>query len=198
MLNEGSSADDKHNEPARQRSADERRLLKRVGKGDQVAFEQLYATYNLVLYNYILRLVHERSAAEELLQESFVAIWRGAGRFRGRSSVKTWIYRIAHNQAVSWLRKNAGHESLDESQIPADEWRVDESLMAEWQAEQVAIVLDKLSANHRAVVELVFEHGLSYAEIAQIMDCPVGTVKSRMSYALKNLTQLLQNSDLGG
>ncbi len=78
------------------------------------------------------------------------------------------------------------------------EWRVDESLMAEWQAEQVSLVLDQLSPNHRAVVELVFNQGLSYREIAKVMNCPIGTVKSRMSYALKNLTQLLQDTELGG
>lgn len=198
MINEGSSASVEHHDPAGKKTADDSRLLQRVGKGDQIAFEQLYAHYNAKVYNYILRLVHEQSAAEELHQESFVAVWRGAARFRSRASVKTWIFRIAHNLAVSWLRKHAGHELLDESRIPAAEWRVDENLMAEWQAEQIAIVLDRLSPNHRAVVELVFEHGLSYREIAQVMDCPVGTVKSRMSYALKNLTQLLQNTELGG
>ena len=196
MLNQDSISADDHDEPSRQIKSDDRRLIRRVGKGDQTAFGQIYNHHNVKVYNYILRLVHEQDAAEELLQETFVAVWQGAARFRGRSSVKTWIFRIAHNQAVSWLRKHAGHELVDDRQIPAVEWQVDESIMVEWQVEQVVSALERLSPNHRAVIELVFDQELSYTEVARVLDCPVGTVKSRMSYALKHLNQLLRDSDL--
>ncbi len=119
MYNEDSLAGKNQYEQVTQKTVDDGRLLQRVGKGDQVAFEQLYGRYSGQVYNYLWRLVHEQSVAEELLQESFLAIWKGAGRFRSQASVKTWIFRIAHNQAVSWLRKHAGDEFLDDSQIPA-------------------------------------------------------------------------------
>ena len=197
MSNQDSLSADDHDEPSRQTKDDDRRLLRRAGEGEQTAFGVLYTQHNVKVYNYILRLVHEQSAAEDLLQETFIAVWKGAARFRGRSSVKTWIFRIAHNHSVSWLRKHAGQVFVDENQIPAVEWQIDESLMVEWQAEQVGKALNKLSPNHRAVVELVFVQELSYAEVAQVLDCPIGTVKSRMSYALKHLNHLLHDTDQG-
>jgi RNA polymerase sigma-70 factor (ECF subfamily) len=143
----------------------------------------------LPLYNYILRLIHRPHVAEEILQEVFLAVWEGAGQFKKRSKVKTWIFRIAHYQSVSWLRRKRevlthDGELPDRPVAPQTESRV----IATWQTDQVRLALDKLSPEHRAVLELAFFHEMSYAEIAEVLDCPVGTVKSRMSYARRNLT----------
>ena len=147
----------------------------------------MYATYGEELYNYILRVIHDQLAAEDLLQETFIAAWKGAKSFRGRSSVKTWLYRIAHNQSVSWLRKHAGKALMDESHLPPVEMNFDQRLMVEWQADAIISALEKLTPNHRAVIELVFGQGLSYADVAEIMGCPIGTVKSRVSYAIQQI-----------
>ncbi len=172
-------------------------LLASVAQGDDRAFAELYQRYALPVYNYLLRLIHDQNLAEDLLQETFVAAWRGAGAFRRRSGVKTWLFRIAHNRAVSWLRRHRPHSMQEDPEI-ADEAPGPEALsLINWRNEALLAALDALSTNHRAVIELAFVHELTYSDIARIIECPVGTVKSRMSYALKHLNRLLAGSELG-
>lgn len=177
--------------------ASDRDLLESTANGDEEAFSELYHRYAVASYNYLLRLVYEEAEAEDLLQEVFVGVWRGAGMFRGQSSVKTWLFRIAHNQAVSWLRRNK-RASLpiisplrDELGLPADD-NPERQAIQSFQSEWVHVALTQLSPKHRAVVELTFVHNFSYREIAEILRCPIGTVKSRMSYALRNLNRILK------
>jgi RNA polymerase sigma-70 factor (ECF subfamily) len=173
--------------------ASEEQLLSRVAKADETAFSELYQRYELILFNYLLRMVHEREAAEDLLQEVFVAIWNGAGRFRGHSSVKTWIFHIAHNQAVSWLRALRRVTPLEEAEQSSGEEDPEAEMLINWTNTKLRQALDRLSPEHREVVELAFFQDLSYFEIAEIAGCPIGTVKSRMSYARRNLGKILQN-----
>lgn len=172
-------------------------LLAAVAEGDDEAFAALYNAYSSSVFNYLIRLVHDRSLAEDLLQETFVAAWGGAGAFRRQSTVKTWLFRIAHNRAVSWLRRHRPRSMDDELEM-VDETPGPEMLsQINWRNQALLSALDALSANHRAVVELAFAHELAYSEIAQVMECPVGTVKSRMSYALRHLQRLLIDAELG-
>lgn len=166
-------------------------LLRQVASGDTGAFDELYVLYGAAVYNYLLRLVNEPPIAEDLLQEVFLAVWQGADRFRAEAKVKTWLLRIAHHKAVSWLRRHRPANPLDEASDIAVDDHVDESLARAWQADRVRAALTELSPKHRAVIELAFVHDLPYTEIAKIVDCPVGTVKSRMSYALQHLTAVL-------
>src|SRR5512143_294699 len=87
-------------------STTEIELLRQVAAGDEAAFAELYDLYAPPVYNYLLRLVNEGAVAEEILQEVFLAMWQGAPRFREEAKVKTWLLRIAHHQAVSWLRRS--------------------------------------------------------------------------------------------
>ena len=143
------------------------------------------------VYNYLLRLVHQTTSAEDLLQEIFLAIWQGAKKFRGKSSVKTWIFRIAHYQAVSWLRKHGKTKEMannyDELSLNSPEISPEEATIQSLQIKQIQTAIEQLSPNHRSTVELTFVHNFSYKEIAEIMRCPVGTVKSRMNSAIKYL-----------
>jgi len=166
-------------------------LVRQVAAGDEAAFAELYDLYAPPVYNYLLRLVNEPPIAEEILQEVFLALWRSARGFRAEAQVKTWLLRIAHHQAVSWLRrKRAVLWSDDDLEQEAAE-SIDDDLARSGQVDQLREALTRLSPKHRAVIELTFAHGLSYAEIAQVMNCPIGTVKSRMSYALRHMNQLL-------
>ncbi len=166
-------------------------LLRKVASGDEGAFDELYVLYGAAVYNYLLRLVNESPVAEELLQEVFLAVWQGADRFRAEARVKTWLLRIAHHKAVSWLRRHRSAASLDDATDVADDDHVDEQIIQAWEADRVRTALNELTPKHRAVIELAFVHDLPYSEIARIVDCPVGTVKSRMSYALRHLTAVL-------
>ena len=167
--------------------------LTALNKGDDEALVELYGRYSKGVFNYILRLIGDVEASEDILQEVFVAVWQGARTFRRRSSVKTWIYRIAHNQTVSWLRRQKRIDAVKDTSIdsPPDP---EESLEVNWRANEVREAIEQLSPAHRATVELVFAQGLSYAEIGEILGCPVGTVKSRISNATRQLSRILKGS----
>ncbi len=179
-------------------SLDDARIVKLIKKRHDGAFAELYHRYNSDIYAYLLRLISNTSAAEDLLQEVFVGFWQGIDKFKGDSTLKTWLFRIAHNKAMSWLRIHyrvqevAQDELLVESERPSP----DTQSMLNWRAEKVQEALGELSTNHRSVVELFYFMGLSYHEISKVVGCPVGTVKSRMSHALQNLNHILINYGL--
>ena len=178
-------------------------LIEKVARGDSDSFSSLYDQFHISVFNYILRLVHQTEVAEELLQETFLGVWQSAKRFRKKSSVKTWIFRIAHNKVVSWLRKQGRLQtSLLENITSSSQARYDnlpeEISIQNWEHDQVRAALNKLTPSHRAVIELTFVNGFAYSEIAEILNCPVGTVKSRMSYGLKYLQQELRSLGLSG
>lgn len=175
----------------------DRDLVALISQGDETALAALYQRHNVPIYNYLLRLVREQQAAEDLLQEVFVAAWKGSPNFKGRSKVKTWIFRIAHNKAVSWLRKHARpEEPPGQGDGPAVEDNPETLTLKLWRQDEVRKAVDQLSPKHRAVIELAFVHDLSYSEIAGIVDCPTGTVKSRISYAMRRLDGILRSGDL--
>jgi RNA polymerase sigma-70 factor (ECF subfamily) len=172
-------------------------LLRQVAAGDEQAFDELYRAYHVAVYNYILHLIHEPNVAEELLQEVFLAAWQGAARFRQEAKVKTWLLNIAHNQSVSWLRRIRQVSALDDlPDLPDDGEPIEEQIVRTWTADRIRLALDRISPKHRAVIELAFVHELSYAEIAEVLDCPLGTVKSRISYALRNLNGVLKRLEI--
>lgn len=158
-------------------------LLQWVATGDQEAFSELYRRYGVPLFNYLLRLVQDEPAAEDLLQEVFVAVWNGAARFRWQAQVKTWLFHIAHYQAVSWLRRNRSQGVYEDLQDQAGADDLEQAVYDRWESGKLRQALDQLSPQHRAVLELAFVYEMSYREIAEVVDCPVGTVKSRMNHA---------------
>jgi RNA polymerase sigma-70 factor (ECF subfamily) len=165
-------------------------LLKKIAVGDESAFSELYSRYNSSLFNFILRLILRKDAAEDVLQEVFLAVWQGSNRFQSKSAVKTWLFRIAYHKSISWLRKEKirlQSLNIDELSIFSEKPSPEGSLIDHWQETQIKSAIAQLSHNHRSVIELTFVHGFSYKEIANIMKCPVGTVKSRMNYALRYL-----------
>ncbi len=179
-----------------QERPDDLTLLQQTAQGEMTAFERLYARHSTAVFNYLRRLVRREEIAEELLQEVFVVVWQKAPLFEARSSVKTWIFRIAHNKAVSWLRSRREHQSLshitrrEERRVSGGQEPPSLDALAEVDALRRALV--HLSPKHRAVIELAFGQQMTYKEIAIVLNCPVGTVKSRMKYALQNLERILQ------
>jgi RNA polymerase sigma-70 factor (ECF subfamily) len=169
------------------------RLLEHLARGDPGPLVSLYDRHARALFAFLCRLTGDEIAAEDLLQETFVGAWHSAPTFQGRSSVRTWLFGIAHNKAGHWLRRRRPR-SLDENECenlldpgPA----VSEMAEAAWRRERVAAALARLPAPQREVLELTFFHGLSCAEVAEAMDCPIGTVKSRAHLARKRLARML-------
>jgi RNA polymerase sigma-70 factor (ECF subfamily) len=193
-LNQNPPACDYNNEMIEQVAipSKDHQLLQQTAGGNEAAFGELYRCYEVPVFNYLYNLVRDQSAAEDLLQEVFLAVWHGARRFRGQSQVKTWLYHIAHNQAVSWLRRYRQVTSFDEVvSLPSTDEDLEGQVLESLENHRLRQALDSLSPAHRAVVDLAFFHDLSYTEIAQVIECPIGTVKSRMSHARHYLSQAL-------
>lgn len=165
----------------------EKEIMARVSSGDEQALLFLYNNFSSPVFNYLLRILNDQPAAEDVLQETFIAVWKGANHFQGKSKIKTWVFKIAHHQAVNWLRKKKNGITLDA--IDKKRWQesTESTALQNSESRELVSALSKLSRKHRAVIELAFVQELSYAEIAEVLSCPVGTVKSRVSFALKYL-----------
>jgi len=166
--------------------ADDRELLARVAAHDEAAFRRLYERYATRVFCYALTILRNRHLAEEVVQDTMVAVWEGAATFKGSSRVSTWIFGVARNQAHALLRREArGARTANEPLVLPDPAGQVE------RAERVRSALERLSPQQREVVFLAFYEGLSYQEIARILGVPEGTVKSRMYHAKRALAEVL-------
>ena len=169
-------------------------LIGRMAGGDKLAMQLLFARHHVRLYRFLLRLVRNESLAEDLISEVFLDVWRQASRFEGRSSVGTWLLAIGRFKALSALRKKPD-EMLDDERAAAMVDAADNPEEALQKSDKAAILracLDRLSAEHREVVDLVYYHEKSVEEVAEIVGIPANTVKTRMFYARKRLSELLK------
>jgi len=168
-----------------------------MAAGDEAALRQLYARHGRRLFAYAYRITGSAEVAEEVVQESLLAAWHGAGRFRGDGRAIAWLLGIVHRQALNATRrKQYPTVSLDDAAQPAgDADPLDHAASAERDA-ALGAALAELSVDHRAAIELVFYHGLSMAEAAQVCGCPPGTIKSRLSYAKNHLRGILARAGL--
>lgn len=173
--------------------ADDAQLIKRIGRGDRQALSELYARYQRVLFSYLLQLTPDYGLAEELLQDTLVAIWKSAHSFEGRSSVLTWLIGIARRQAHNTLRQRKIFlTDLSEVEaMPAPDLEPEEVVLAGVARTELTEAFRRLAPVHREVLLLTFVQELSYQETATILDVPVGTVKSRLSNARRALRAIL-------
>ena len=182
-------------------SADkDRRVVARVAAGEERALGELYARFGGEVFRYLLALTNDRRLAEEALQDTFLAVWRGAGIYEGRSGVRTWLFGVARRRARDASRRRllelAGEGELES--LVTEELGPEESLLTDARRQELADVVGRLAPAHREALALVFVHGLSYAEAAEVLDVPLGTVKSRLSNARRTLKAILEDSEYGG
>jgi RNA polymerase sigma-70 factor (ECF subfamily) len=169
-------------------------LIGRIAGGDRLAMQVLFARHHVRVYRFVLRLVSDPTLAEDLISEVFLDVWRQAGRFEARSAVSTWLLAIARFKALSALRKRPDEE-LDEETAAGIEDTSDTPEVALQKKDKGEILkecIKSLSAEHREVVDLVYYHEKSVEEVAQIVGIPEATVKTRMFYARKRLSELLK------
>jgi len=169
-------------------------LIGRIAKGDRLAMQVLFARHHVRVYRFVLRLVGNPTVAEDLISEVFLDVWRQADRFEGRSAVSTWMLAIARFKALSALRKRPDEE-LDEETAETIEDTSDTPEVALEKKDKSAILrqcLEKLSPEHKEIIDLVYYHEKSVEEVAEIVGIPENTVKTRMFYARKKLAELLQ------
>ncbi len=168
-------------------------LLTRVAAGDQRALEQLYARHGSALLAYAEALLGDRSRAEEALQDTFLAVWRSAASFEGRSAVRTWMFGICRRQALTRLRGRVPFQVPVESiaDLPASAPGPESVALARADVAAVAAAMATLSPIHREVLDLAFGAALPLREIAAILGVPEGTVKSRLFQARAHLARAL-------
>ena len=166
-------------------------LVARILAGDESAIRDLYGRYGQRLYAFALRLTNDPATAEDVTQDTLIIAWRTAGEYRGDGRLLAWLLGIVHHRAMKALEQTARPiHSLDDNTPgmgPSPEEQAQSRETSEWVQEG----LQDLSTAHRAVLELVFYQGMSLNEVAEISRCPLGTVKSRLSYARKHLLGVL-------
>jgi RNA polymerase sigma-70 factor, ECF subfamily len=174
-------------------AASDETLIGLIANGDKDAMRVLFARHNVRVFRFLLRIISDEAMAEDLLNEAFVDVWRHAGRFEGRSRASTWILAIARHKALGSLRRRSFDELDDDIgemiEDPADD---PETVMQK--TDLGAIMRDclkQLSSAHREVIDLVYYHEQSIDEVAQITGLPRNTVKTRVFYARKRMTELM-------
>ncbi len=192
--------------PERRQEADaDLVIVRQVQGGDVAAFDRLISKYRERVYGIIYNMTSNREDAADLTQDSFIKAFQSIHRFGGQSSFFTWLYRIAVNSTLSHLRKARlrsffslerinPEEPLSKEVIAAltDKTGVDRDAYVRELQEKLNDALQKLSIKHRTVVTLFEIDGLSHQEIADVMECSVGTVRSRLHYAKQLLQSELQ------
>jgi RNA polymerase sigma-70 factor (ECF subfamily) len=167
--------------------------MKAIAAGDHCAMRTLYARHNVRLYHFIARLVTDAGRAEDLVSEVFIDVWCQADRFEGRSQVSTWILSIARFKALSTLhrRRDSQIDEIDVELIEDSANTPEEVVLNRDRSAQLRICLAQLSRDHREILDLVYYQEKSVGEVAEVIQMPKSTVKTRMFYARRRLAQLL-------
>jgi RNA polymerase sigma-70 factor, ECF subfamily len=182
-------------------------LVKQCQAGDTDAFDQLVTRYRLRVFSMIYNMVHNEQDAWDLAQDSFLKAWKSIGRFRGRSSFYTWIYRIVTNVTIDWLRKkqirgtgaefddSIGLRTIEPAShtVPKADPQPSQRIEQEEIRARIDAAIAQLSPEHRAVILMKETEDMQYHEIAEVLGCSIGTVMSRLFYARKKLQSLLRD-----
>jgi RNA polymerase sigma-70 factor (ECF subfamily) len=173
-------------------SRDEAGLIRRVARGELRAFEELYRVYHPRLTRFIVHRIRRPHLVEEVLNDTMLVVWTRAGSYTGVSKVSTWIFAIAYRKSMAALRgldepMEDEHAETRQSPEPGPE----DQLGRRQIEAALSNAMGELSADHRSVVDLTYFHEMGYREIADIMGCPEGTVKTRMHHARQRLKTAL-------
>ena len=170
----------------------ESELIARVGAKDLQAFEKLYRIYQPRLARFLINLVQRPQLVEEVLDDTMMVVWQTADRFRGSSKPSTWIFAIAYRKALK--AKLRWPDPLPDDGLDlqvSTEPEPDAQLQHQRLSDALREAMTTLSAEHRAVVDLTYFHSMGYREIAEVVGCPIDTVKTRMFHARRRLRQAL-------
>lgn len=167
--------------------------MQRVQDGDTVAFEVIFDRHSGAAFSLAYRMCGRRAIAEDIVQETFLSLWRGGGRYdRARGSVRSWVLRAVHNKAIDSFRHEAvkaGRDVVDEvatERVPSP-MRTDVEVERLHEAREIRGALEQLPGDQRRVIELAYFGGFTHSQIAEMLDLPAGTVKGRMRLAMTKL-----------
>jgi RNA polymerase sigma-70 factor (ECF subfamily) len=168
-------------------------LIERIAASDRFAMRALFLRHQVRVYRFVLRLVGNPQAAEDLVSEVFLDIWRHAAKFQARSQVSTWILAIARLKAFSSLRRRDDDEWDDGMAAaivdPGDDPEV--AIQKKQRSDVLRQCLSRLSPQHREIIDLAYYHEMTIRDVAEIVDIPENTAKTRMFHARKRLSELL-------
>jgi RNA polymerase sigma-70 factor (ECF subfamily) len=172
-------------------------LMPLVEVGDAEAFAALYDRHGRMAYSLAYRMMGEKQAAEDVVQEAFIKVWRSAGGYRAeRGSVRTWILSIVHNCGIDQIRSHASRGRMqDKVEASAPTSEPSEAFAETWrntQQEQVREALNTLPQEQLKILELAYFSGYTHVEIAERLELPLGTVKGRMRLGLQKIRGFLQ------
>ena len=185
-------------------------LFHRIQSHDQAAFDEVYSRYAAGLRSHLLRILRDESNAEDVLQEVFLRLWTQAAQWDGRGTPRGWLFRIATNQALNQLRSIRRRRQEPLEPASRAEWQDDEQHIPSWlidsaslspdlaaeRAEQHSMLRNlvaDLPEAQRNVLRLIHEQGLEINEVAQALNIPPGTVKSRLHYATRRLAEYFKD-----
>jgi RNA polymerase sigma-70 factor, ECF subfamily len=181
-------------------------LVARSQTGDAHAFDELVTRYRTRVFSMIYNMVRNEQDSWDLAQDGFLKAWKSIARFRGQSSFYTWLYRIVMNVCIDWLRKKhiASGTEFDDSiglrhiepgapTAPRSEMEPVAKLSDKEIRARIDAAIERLSPDHRAAIVMREIDGMEYSEIAEAMDCSIGTVMSRLFYARKKLQTMLHD-----
>lgn len=166
-------------------------LVARIRARDARVFEDFYRTQHGRLSRFLLNLLGRPHLVEEVLDDAMMVVWTDIEGFGGHSRLSTWLFGIAYRQAMNALRRLDEPVADPEEDMASAGDTPEEAAAAQWSRRSLDEAMAQISANHRAVLELTYRQDFGYAEIAEIMACPVDTVKTRMFHARRQLRQLL-------
>lgn len=173
-------------------AADDVLSLAAVARGDRQAFDKLYRRYYERVFRFSLRVTGRMNLVDDVVNETMIVVWRKAGDYRAAAPVSTWIFGIAYRKSLKALsREGKPTEALD--RIPDHELQAPDNVDRDGLYAAIREAVTRLPPEHRAVVDLTFFFNCSYEQVAQILNCPVGTVKSRMFHARAKLRPLLNH-----
>lgn len=167
-------------------------LVSRVLHRDSRAFHELYRSYRPRLTRFLTNLVSRPPLVEEVLNDTMMVVWNRLEAFKGNSKLSTWVFAIAYRKGMKALQRS--DDPVEDNLLTASashEPGPEERANHQWTHQALKRALAQLSPNHRIVVDLTYFHEMGYREIAEIMECPVDTVKTRMFHAKKQLKQIL-------
>jgi RNA polymerase sigma-70 factor (ECF subfamily) len=177
-----------------------RTLLLRIAAGHEPSLVSFYGIFEPTVYRFALSRLNDSHAASDILNEVMMEVWKSAERFKGQSRVSTWLLGITYHKVIDYIRKQARHkaEELDENMTEkmVDHSDIDLAQVIEGAQDAKAVqqCVQGLPDNHREVIHLAFFEDLGYEEIATIVDCPQGTVKSRVYHAKSMLKKCLSST----
>lgn len=167
-------------------------LIRRIAKEDRVAFEELYRLYFPRLVQFLRVLTRNVHLTEEVINDAMLVVWQKAGTYNYTAKVSTWIFSIAYRRGLKAIKKMDEPVDADfENTSGSIDFEPEHGLNCRQLKARIEDALNELPQEQRSVVALTYYHGMAYEEIAQTMECPINTVKTRMFHARRKLKSLL-------